>query len=72
MTMEKEIKNCFGCGSMNSPFLCPNCSGNLYPKDNMGKIEQPCLHDSCAGCQTGTCSGMHMISCPCPKCSPRC
>lgn len=36
-----------------------------------------CLHDNCSSCNgtgirkdgLGTC--IHMISCPCPKCSPR-
>ena len=38
------------------------------------KPEQPsdCLHDSCIGCKNGNCSGMHMLSCPCGKCSIRC
>lgn len=34
--------------------------------------EQPCLHDACQGCKDGSCSGVHMISCPCKKCSPWC
>jgi hypothetical protein len=38
---------------------------------------QPCLHDGCSECHgTGKKrdgSGcVHMISCPCPKCTPRC
>jgi hypothetical protein len=40
--------------------------------------EQTCLHDGCTQCNgtgqkldgTGPC--VHHISCPCPKCSPRC
>lgn len=37
---------------------------------------RPCLHDGCQTChgtgvgQFGTC--VHMLSCPCPKCSPYC
>jgi hypothetical protein len=37
---------------------------------------QPCKHDNCSVChgtgirKDGT-SCVHMISCPCPKCSPR-
>lgn len=37
---------------------------------------QPCLHDGCPDCcgtgikRDGT-GCIHMISCPCPKCSPR-
>jgi hypothetical protein len=34
--------------------------------------EIPCMHDNCQGCKDGTCSGVHMLSCPCPKCTPRC
>ena len=41
------------------------------------QIWRPCLHDQCTSCHgTGidgngrTC--IHMISCPCPKCSPSC
>lgn len=29
-----------------------------------------CLHENCPGCKAGTCSGIHMISCPCRKCTP--
>lgn len=37
---------------------------------------QPCMHDSCTECHgTGIRRGggmcVHMIACPCPKCSPR-
>ena len=31
-----------------------------------------CLHKNCVGCKNGTCSGMHMISCPCRSCSVWC
>lgn len=37
---------------------------------------QPCMHDQCDRCHGtgvsihGAC--VHMISCPCPRCSPRC
>lgn len=41
-----------------------------------GATQQKCLHDNCPEChETGkkdngfTC--IHMISCPCPKCSPQ-
>lgn len=30
-----------------------------------------CLHKQCIGCANGTCSGVHMLSCPCSSCSPR-
>ena len=38
---------------------------------------QPCLHDGCPQCLgTGVKHDgsmcIHMISCPCPKCTPRC
>jgi hypothetical protein len=41
-----------------------------YPKS-------PCMHDNCSQCHgTGKKDNgeicVHMISCPCPKCSPRC
>jgi len=29
-----------------------------------------CMHLNCPGCKNGTCSGIHMISCPCGSCSP--
>ena len=46
-----------------------------YPNQQFTPPWRPCMHDSCPECQgTGvrldgsTC--VHMISCPCPKCSP--
>lgn len=52
-------------------------------KEHLDKVHQnlhvewqPCLHDSCPNCHgtgiklDGT-NCIHMISCPCPKCSPR-
>ena len=44
-------------------------------EDPFNKIySQPssCMHDNCPGCRAGICnSGVHMMSCPCPKCNPR-
>lgn len=31
-----------------------------------------CMHTNCPGCKDGTCSGIHMISCPCKKCTVQC
>jgi len=51
-----------------------NVSRNLgYGDENW----QPCLHDQCPSCHgTGVKSDgsmcVHCISCPCPKCTPRC
>lgn len=47
-------------------------------RQNIGKgfERQPCMHDSCPECvgtgirKDGT-PCIHMISCPCPKCTPR-
>jgi hypothetical protein len=33
--------------------------------------EEPCLHRSCPACKAGICSGLHWISCPCERCTPR-
>lgn len=39
--------------------------------------KQKCLHDSCSSCggtgirKDGLGMCIHMISCPCPKCTPR-
>ena len=38
---------------------------------------QPCMHDACPECMgTGVkrdgSACIHFISCPCPKCTPRC
>lgn len=30
-----------------------------------------CLHDSCKECKNGEMNHIHMISCPCPKCTPQ-
>lgn len=49
-----------------------------YPINNPDPIPFiPCLHDSCQECHgTGVkkdgSSCIHMISCPCPKCTPYC
>ena len=40
----------------------------MHPKNPLG--ESTCLHDNCPGCKSGTCNGMHMLACNCPKCSP--
>lgn len=32
--------------------------------------EDYCMHKNCPGCKAGTCSGVHMLSCPCRNCSP--
>lgn len=37
---------------------------SVYPQEY-------CLHKTCIGCKSGTCNGVHMISCPCSNCSPR-
>lgn len=42
----------------NIPYISSDTSSNTQ-----------CLHKSCVGCKNGTCSGVHMISCPCPDCS---
>jgi hypothetical protein len=40
--------------------------------------KQECLHDNCSNCggpgqrKDGLGFCVHMISCPCPKCRPRC
>lgn len=45
-------------------------------QENLNKNNQPCLHDGCTEClgtgvkHDGT-PCVHMISCSCPKCSPR-
>lgn len=42
-----------------------------------GQNWQPCMHDACTECvgtgvkRDGT-PCVHMLSCPCPKCSPYC
>ena len=57
---------------------------NIRQEEHMRKVSesvdsnwQPCLHDGCPQC-VGTgikrdgSPCVHMISCHCPKCSPRC
>ena len=45
---------------------------HLQPITNKDWINNTgCMHDSCTGCRKGTCNGVHMISCPCSRCSPR-
>ena len=38
---------------------------------NKQYVQSDCMHDNCPGCKAGTCNGVHMMSCPCAKCSPR-
>lgn len=47
----------------------------INEKQKYGKDQQECLHDACPECEgTGTKKDgtpcVHMISCPCPKCTP--
>lgn len=60
----EKIEKCEDCGY---PFL-PDNTYVFKPNDIR---DNNCLHDNCSGCRSGTCSGVHMIACPCPKCSPR-
>ncbi len=47
-----------------------------WGKVNIEKEEIPCLHDSCSECHGSGAKDrdgsacFHMISCPCPRCSP--
>ena len=51
---------------------CEKCNEEIQPTNYKFPIQlQGCLHDNCPGCRAGTCNGVHMISCPCPKCSPQ-
>lgn len=64
------IEKCTRCGEPLSRKQFPNDMINEFYKNNgTGKV--PCMHENCSGCKNGTCSGVHMMSCPCPKCSPR-
>jgi len=66
-----KLKNvCEDCGDeIPQPVFNPDfLKKQIKDKNNI----MPCLHDSCNGCKNGTCSGVHMISCSCPKCSPTC
>lgn len=46
-------------------------------RENLERDWQPCMHDACTECvgtgikKDGT-PCIHFISCPCPKCNPRC
>lgn len=73
---------CPKCDSALSPFVavCPNCSMQSAPTitttgSGYRKVSD-CLHDNCPSCNgtgmkldgTGHC--IHMISCPCKRCTP--
>ena len=52
---------------------CDNAEHKQWP----GQQPQQCLHDLCPTCHGTGRDDMgricvHMISCPCPKCSPTC
>lgn len=58
---------------VNGRFQCSNGCNVVDAIDISPTInDSECMHDNCPDCKNGTCSGVHMISCPCPKCSPRC
>ena len=47
----------------------------VYSREN--SFWQPCMHDQCTSCfgtgiRTDGTSCIHGLSCPCPKCTPRC
>lgn len=74
------MAKCKKCESKKEYEKCEDCGELIFPKDKKPWIYEPkdvregmkdCLHENCSGCKNGTCSGVHMISCPCPKCSPR-
>lgn len=68
---------CPRCGTTHPITVTKCCGPKTVPTFQTPPQQIPphapiCLHDSCPDCKNGTCSGVHMISCPCPKCSPRC
>lgn len=50
---------------------CEDCGEHVGSKEFgiFRKQGSDCMHDNCPGCKNGTCSGVHMISCPCKKCT---
>lgn len=78
MKCNKCIQNkCEDCGEVIPVWnatVWPNNIGTAYPpyKAEQTGTFDPCFHSNCTGCKNGTCSGVHMISCPCKKCSPFC
>ncbi len=54
-----------------------DCPPKFWPTNLPPPNTQPCLHKSCMDCfGTGRKRNgelcIHMISCPCPRCSPHC
>lgn len=82
---EESCHGCYGRGwvevSEDIPKYIPQYNGNELPQAEPGRLiplnDRPCMHDSCTKCGgtgirkdgLGTC--IHMMSCPCPKCTPR-
>lgn len=67
--LEKRLEKCEDCKEIIRPK--PHFHPKQFPDDSMNKnFFSDCMHDNCAGCKTGTCSGVHMMSCSCKKCSP--
>jgi len=61
-------------------FEMNNSSNSYYKPDTViyYTTPDPCLHKKCTSCggtgikKDGSGPCIHMISCPCPMCSPRC
>ena len=67
---------CSECGTVYAPFIreC-NCSRNVKPTiSSVSKVEInfPCLWDGMSETAPGSGIKIGWLSCPCPKCSPRC
>ena len=74
---------CDICGSTATDHTEQQCSLNrifnksiqyetIVVDNTVRKQDAGCLHENCSGCKNGTCSGVHMLSCPCRKCRPVC
>lgn len=73
MKCNKCIQNikCEDCGEV----IPGNWNITQIPPYTVSPINNtfdPCMHKNCIGCRNKTCNGVHMISCPCKKCSPSC
>ena len=72
--IKEELERVEKCEDCNEPIVNDKYVPHWHPQPINNKTYSTsigCLHDMCPGCKSGTCNGVHMLSCSRTKCSPR-